>query len=1385
MRKIIIFILLTLFSLENIAQTTNHLFFGQNRVRQQVQPDSPLLEDLVAWWELDEESGTVMYDSSDNGLDGTVSGATINQTGKVNKAYDLEASEVDYIRLPNANFNFAKTDSFSVSMWVKTESLNNGFLFAKMIGTFPDFTGYAFLLETDGDITFFLCAGDFYANKLYGRTIESVSNGVWTHLVVTYDGSTALSGIKIYKNGVQSTSWSSSENTITGVISNAANTNIGAFNDGSSPFDGLIDQVATWNRELNFDEISELYNDNSGISFSSLEQGQQQSYTLTVTENYLNDATTENSGSIAKASDSYQQGTTVTIAADFPNSGANFAGYFYDSAGTQSCNGTATVNQNLTVYAVYDYTTPVIPEILTNLVAWYEMDETTGTNMTDSHINSLNGTIYGAAIDQTGKVNKAYNFDGTNDYCEIPYSSDFYMTDKLTIMGCVKWEYTGLTQNMIALPYSTSAHTSPYFSYAIHGLPDEGTGFVNMRLWMNTSAGYRDSGTAEMSLGEWHFVVGTYDGTTAKLFIDNAEVSSNTYGSSASIAMYSNPIYIGKTGGNKEYAKGLIDEVKIFKEAFTPSQISSFWKDGDILTYYEASTGDQTAYYTLTVTESYLNDATSQNSGSVSPDSKQYIADATVTISNDFTNNGDNFEGFFYDAAGTNPATSFNISSDIAIYAVYDYTIINPIYTVTVTESYLNDATPSNSGSVSPDSQDIEGGTEITLSSYFINSGSNFTGFFTDAAGTTPIASFEVTVGVTIYAVYDYTIPAGDEEDFGTTADYFVSYTDGNDSNNGTSISTPWKTLSKVNATSFAAGKKIAFKAGDSWAGTLTPAASGTSGNPIIYGAYGVGEKPKIYGSTEITGWTLHSGNIYKATVGQEIRQLFIDGERQKLARYPNEGYFLISSVQSSTQFTCSSLNGGINYSGATWVGRTSAFTMYSKTVTGSSSQTITVDSAPTYGLGVNEGFFLVNKLIFLDSAGEWFYDSSTGTVYLWTPSGDSPINYEIRGAIYDNGIYLDNKDYISVKNLIVLHSKKHGVYSNGDSDNFIIDNCDIINPNDCGIRIHGAAPSGCIITNNIIDGANGHSIATWSTGIIISENNISNGGVFNSLGLIDRENSIGIYNTGSGGIITYNRIENVGYNGIVFFGANHVISHNYINGACNVLDDGGGIYTYNGYDYSQPGAAGSVVTDNIVLNVFGKAEGYTGTTAGYGIYMDNNTHDVLIQDNIVAGTACGIYLHQNGNITVIGNLVMDATLLLLNQLEVENSYINNNTFYLTARTGSFVWFLNSKQLFMYQENASGIWNYNKYVGHYNSNVFWFSGAGRTFAEWKAATGQDANSTGDFSTLGTGEIEVLFYNDTKTAQAQNLSGYTWRDLNGNPVTSLMLQPFTGQILIRQ
>ncbi|MCR8660415.1 LamG-like jellyroll fold domain-containing protein [Paenibacillus endoradicis] len=89
----------------------------------------------------------------------------------------------------------------------------------------------------------------------------------------------------------------------------------------------------------------------------------------------------------------------------------------------------------------------------------------------------------------------------------------------------------------------------------------------------------------------------------------------------------------------------------------------------------------------------------------------------------------------------------------------------------------------------------------------------------------------------------------------GTT--YYISSSEGNDNNNGTSESSPWQSLDKVNSQKFQAGDKVLFKAGDVWNGSIKLRnTSGTKDAPIVFDKYGsidVNVRPIINGNGTTT----------------------------------------------------------------------------------------------------------------------------------------------------------------------------------------------------------------------------------------------------------------------------------------------------------------------------------------------------------------------------------------------------------------------------------------------------------------------------------------------------------------------------------------------------
>ncbi|MEV6512357.1 CBM35 domain-containing protein [Streptomyces sp. NPDC051642] len=108
---------------------------------------------------------------------------------------------------------------------------------------------------------------------------------------------------------------------------------------------------------------------------------------------------------------------------------------------------------------------------------------------------------------------------------------------------------------------------------------------------------------------------------------------------------------------------------------------------------------------------------------------------------------------------------------------------------------------------------------------------------------------------------------------------YYVSPS-GSDSNDGCSTSTPWQSLSKVNATTFATGNQILFQRKGSWTGRLHPLGSGSSSSPVVISSYGSGAVPIIAGAGATAAiylvdqhdWTIQNLEITNDTATADLR---------------------------------------------------------------------------------------------------------------------------------------------------------------------------------------------------------------------------------------------------------------------------------------------------------------------------------------------------------------------------------------------------------------------------------------------------------------------------------------------------------------------------------
>ena len=126
-----------------------------------------------------------------------------------------------------------------------------------------------------------------------------------------------------------------------------------------------------------------------------------------------------------------------------------------------------------------------------------------------------------------------------------------------------------------------------------------------------------------------------------------------------------------------------------------------------------------------------------------------------------------------------------------------------------------------------------------------------------------------------------------------TQQSFYVSPS-GDDDNNPGTLAAPFKTIEKArdavrSINSDMTGDIFVFMRGGNYpitdTITFTSADSGTNEHRVYYQAYN-DEIPVLNGATLVTGWTQHSGNIYKATLNrsEKLRTLIVNDQRAYMA---------------------------------------------------------------------------------------------------------------------------------------------------------------------------------------------------------------------------------------------------------------------------------------------------------------------------------------------------------------------------------------------------------------------------------------------------------------------------------------------------------------------
>jgi len=200
-----------------------------------------------------------------------------------------------------------------------------------------------------------------------------------------------------------------------------------------------------------------------------------------------------------------------------------------------------------------------------------EWDGTSG-EVIDSSTQNNNGTAKnGATTSVKGKFSNAGDFDGTDDYLEIPISSSLNITDGITLEAWIKPDTIPSNGRIVSKRYDAT-WDSPYIIYDLQII--SASNAANMGITVGSTRYTVTSNTDSITAESWHYLVGTYDGETIKIYIDGQYQNQNT-APSGDIAVNNEPLTIGAdNNGAGGYFDGLIDNVVIYSRAKSPAEIA-------------------------------------------------------------------------------------------------------------------------------------------------------------------------------------------------------------------------------------------------------------------------------------------------------------------------------------------------------------------------------------------------------------------------------------------------------------------------------------------------------------------------------------------------------------------------------------------------------------------------------------------------------------------------------------------------------------------------------------------------------------------------------------------------------------------------------------------
>lgn len=187
----------------------------------------------------------------------------------------------------------------------------------------------------------------------------------------------------------------------------------------------------------------------------------------------------------------------------------------------------------------------------------------------------------GLSVTKDGAVGRAFQFDGSDDYINVPDDSSLDIQEELTISFWFKLDGSSEdNQYPRAVSKGQSSTTNGAYSVFI----EDGSGDpTRIGLRFIDSSGTKhdiDTGNTltDYNDGNWHHVAATYSNSSdvGRLWFDGAEKVTESISGDVSVRMTEDDLHVGD-GNGERHLNGNLDEVRVYNRALSAEDVQDLY----------------------------------------------------------------------------------------------------------------------------------------------------------------------------------------------------------------------------------------------------------------------------------------------------------------------------------------------------------------------------------------------------------------------------------------------------------------------------------------------------------------------------------------------------------------------------------------------------------------------------------------------------------------------------------------------------------------------------------------------------------------------------------------------------------------------------------------